>query len=101
MSLSGGQMQRLAVVVSDICGKELLVFDEPTSGLDYRHMKQTADLFLHLKKYGKTTFIITHDPELIAMCCTHILHIEEGEVAEYYPLTAAHRERFLKQFSFQ
>lgn len=35
------------------------------------------------------------------MCCTHILHIEEGEVAEYYPMTAAHREQFLKQFSFQ
>ena len=31
LSLSGGQMQRLAVVVSDICGKELLVFDEPTA----------------------------------------------------------------------
>ena len=101
MSLSGGQKQRVAIASALLADKSVLIFDEPTSGLDYRHMKQTADLFLHLKKYGKTTFIITHDPELIAMCCTHILHIEEGEVAEYYPLTAAHRERFLKQFSFQ
>jgi energy-coupling factor transport system ATP-binding protein len=101
MSLSGGQKQRVAIASALLADKSVLIFDEPTSGLDYRHMKQTADLFLHLKKYNKTTFIITHDPELIAMCCTHILHIEEGEVAEYYPLTAAHREQFLKQFSFQ
>ena len=91
----------MAIASALLADKSVLIFDEPTSGLDYRHMKQTADLFLHLKKYGKTTFIITHDPEFIAMCCTHILHIEEGEVAEYYPLKAAHRERFLKQFSFQ
>lgn len=101
MSLSGGQKQRVAIASALLADKSVLIFDEPTSGLDYRHMKQTADLFLHLKKYGKTTFIITHDPEFIAMCCTHILHIEEGEVAEYYPMTAAHREQFLKQFSFQ
>lgn len=42
LSLSGGQMQRLAVVVSDICGKELLVFDEPTSGLDLKAWKRLA-----------------------------------------------------------
>ena len=100
-TLSGGEKQRVAIASALLADKSVLIFDEPTSGLDYRHMKQTADLFLHLKKYGKTTFIITHDPELIAMCCTHILHIEEGEVAEYYPMTAAHREQFLKQFSFQ
>ena len=42
LSLSGGQMQRLAVVVSEICGKELLVFDEPTSGLDLKAWKRLA-----------------------------------------------------------
>ena len=44
LSLSGGQMQRLAVVVSDICGKELLVFDEPTSGLDLKSMEEVGAL---------------------------------------------------------
>jgi len=37
-------MQRLAVVVSDICGKELLVFDEPTSGLDLKSMEEVGIL---------------------------------------------------------
>lgn len=44
LSLSGGQMQRLAVAVSEVCGKDLLVFDEPTSGLDLRSMEEVGGL---------------------------------------------------------
>lgn len=62
-----------------------LVFDEPASGLDYRHMEQTARLIASLKD-KTTTFIVTHDPELIVRCCTHILHLENGSVEEYYEL---------------
>ena len=46
MSLSGGQKQRVAIASSMLAGKEILIFDEPTSGLDYRHMIQTAELFI-------------------------------------------------------
>ena len=100
MSLSGGQKQRVAIASAILADKSVLIFDEPTSGLDYRHMKQTADMFGRLRQKGNTTFIITHDPELIAMCCTHILHIEKGEVKEFYPLTKAHKEQFMDQFAF-
>ena len=77
MSLSGGQKQRVAIASSILAGKEILIFDEPTSGLDYRHMKTTADMFKNIRKRGKTVLVVTHDPELIAMCCTHVLHIEK------------------------
>ena len=98
--LSGGQKQRVAIASAILADKSVLIFDEPTSGLDYRHMKQTADMFGRLRQKGNTTFIITHDPELIAMSCTHILHIEKGEVKEFYPLTKAHKEQFMDQFAF-
>lgn len=100
MSLSGGQKQRVAIASAVLAEKSVLIFDEPTSGLDYKHMKQTAGLFQKLKERKKTTFIITHDPELIAMCCTHVLHIEHGEVQEFYPLTMDHCRQFMEQFSF-
>ena len=76
MSLSGGQKQRVAIASAILAGKSILVFDEPTSGLDYSHMEQTAKLITSLKG-KKTIFIVTHDPELIIRCCTHILHLEE------------------------
>ncbi len=100
MSLSGGQKQRVAIASAVLAEKSVLIFDEPTSGLDYKHMRQTAGLFRRLKERKKTMFIITHDPELIAMCCTHVLHIEHGEVQEFYPLTREHCGQFMEQFSF-
>ena len=44
LSLSGGQKQRLALAVSLICEREVLVFDEPTSGLDLSSMKEVGKL---------------------------------------------------------
>ena len=93
MSLSGGQKQRVAIASAILAGKEILIFDEPTSGLDFEHMEQTARL---LSSFAgrKTLFVITHDPELIVRCCTHILHLEEGTVLEQYPLTNENKARF-------
>lgn len=85
MSLSGGQKQRVAIASAILADKSILVFDEPTSGLDYCHMEQTAKLITSLKG-KKTTFIVTHDSELIVKCCTHILHLEEGSVQALYEL---------------
>lgn len=85
MSLSGGQKQRVAIASAILADKSILVFDEPTSGLDYCHMEQTAKLITSLKG-KKTIFIVTHDPELIIRCCTHILHLEEGTVYDLYEL---------------
>lgn len=85
MSLSGGQKQRVAIASAILADKSILVFDEPTSGLDYCHMEQTAKLITSLKG-KKTIFIVTHDPELIVRCCTHILHFEKGTVHDLYEL---------------
>lgn len=60
--------------------KQVIVFDEPTSGLDYRHMKKVAENLRELSSLGKTLFIVTHDPELIAECCNYFVFIENGKV---------------------
>ncbi len=80
MSLSGGQRQRTAIAGAIASHKEILVFDEPTSGLDYRHMLEVAGSIHKLADMGKTQFIITHDPELVAACCNYFIFMDGGKV---------------------
>lgn len=98
MSLSGGQKQRVAIASAILADKDILIFDEPTSGLDFRHMKQTARLLFSLCR-RKTVFIVTHDPELIMRCCTHVLHIENGEVCGNYPIDESGTQKLIEFFT--
>ena len=98
MSLSGGQKQRVAIASAILANKSILVFDEPTSGLDHMHMEQTAKMIKSLR--GKrTVFIVTHDLELIAQCCTHVLHIENGQATAIYRADPAGIRRVRDLFS--
>jgi energy-coupling factor transport system ATP-binding protein len=84
-SLSGGQKQRVAIASALCAGKEILFYDEPTSGLDRGGMEHFGEL-LNDMSGEMTSVIITHDPELILKCCTHVLHIENGRVLSFSPL---------------
>lgn len=88
-SLSGGQKQRLAIASAVAAQRTIVFLDEPTSGLDHRHMLRSAELLKELCAGGRTVYVITHDPELIAECCTDIIHMEKGEIAECYPMDDA------------
>ena len=81
-TLYGGQKQRVAVAVSMICKKDLLVFDEPTSGLDFDSMTQVAALIKKLSDAGKVIFIVTHDYEFVCRTCSRVLHFDEGKMME-------------------
>lgn len=80
MALSGGQKQRLAVASAIAADKDFLIFDEPTSGLDYAHMREVAGSITRLARAGKTVFIISHDPELIAACCNYLIFMDGGKL---------------------
>ena len=84
-SLSGGQKQRVAIASAVCAGKEILFYDEPTSGLDRGGMERFAEILRRMQE-KVTSVIITHDPELILQCCTHILHVENGRILGFYPL---------------
>ena len=74
-SLSGGQKQRLAVACALISEKDILILDEPTSGLDGKNMLLIAEELKRAVKKGKTILVITHDEELIAVCCDYRLNL--------------------------
>ena len=90
LSLSGGQKQRLAVAVSLICDRELLIFDEPTSGLDLASMKEVGMLAQELSRRGKILLIITHDVEFMKNICSRILLLSDGRIVA--DLTGEERE---------
>ena len=97
-SLSGGQKQRTAIASALCAKKDVLIFDEPTSGLDRRGMERFGSLLRDLQTSAALSLVITHDPELIMSCCTHILHIENGRVLAFYPLNKAGIERVSSYF---
>lgn len=99
MSLSGGQKQRVAIASAIASGREIIIFDEPTSGLDLRHMKEVAGNLRKLADMGKTLFVITHDPEFILSCCTHLLRLEKGRIAANEPLDVPGTKKMLDHFT--
>lgn len=98
MSLSGGQKQRVAIASAIASNRKIMIFDEPTSGLDYKHMKEVAKVLRQLADTGISLYIITHDVELIAECCTDIICLENGFIKEQYLLDAQGMENIRRYF---
>lgn len=86
-SLSRGQQQRLTVATALTADARVLFFDEPSSGLDRHSMIAVAELLQDLALGGRVVFVISHDPELIAACCSRVVGIEKGRVVTDNPLT--------------
>ena len=65
--LSGGQKQRLAIARAMANDPAIILADEPTGALDSKTGRMVMDLFHQLnKERGKTSILITHNPELAA-----------------------------------
>jgi len=100
MALSGGQKQRVAIGSGVSSGRDIVVFDEPTSGLDYRQMLAVSATLQKLAASGKTLLVITHDPEFILNCCSNIIRMEHGKIAEQYPLQGNQEKLVQEMTSF-
>jgi putative ABC transport system ATP-binding protein len=60
--MSGGEQQRVAIARSLINDPEIIIADEPTSNIDAESIKNLLDIFMDLKKKGKTIIVSSHDP---------------------------------------
>ncbi len=63
-TLSGGMRQRVALVRTLLCRRDLLVLDEPFGALDAMTRSTMQDYLLRLREeFGRTVLFITHDVE--------------------------------------
>lgn len=58
--LSGGEKQRIGIIIAILLDRELYLLDEISSALDEKLKKKVADYFL---KSDKTVLIVSHDRE--------------------------------------
>ena len=75
---SMGMRQRLAIAQAIMENPEFLILDEPFNGLDNQGVKEMRNLFLKLKKEGKTILVASHNTEDIKILCDCVYSMEAG-----------------------
>lgn len=78
--LSGGQIQRAAIIRALLDQPKILLADEPTGNLDSANSNAVIDLFEQLRqKFGTTIIIATHD-SAIANRADYTITIKDGVI---------------------
>ena len=78
MKLSGGERQKLSVVLALIGNPEIVFLDELTTGLDVAARREVWCTLKHLKEKGMTIFLTTHYMEEAENLCDRICLIKNG-----------------------
>ncbi len=78
--LSGGEKQRVALARAKVLAPRLLLLDEPTANLDTDGRRRVLDLLTGLRANGVSVLIACHDREIIQLCGTERLHLEQGKL---------------------
>jgi|KBSSwiStaDraftv2_1062776.scaffolds.fasta_scaffold389348_2 iron complex transport system ATP-binding protein len=80
-TLSGGEKQRVVIASALAQASEMLLLDEPTAALDLGYQFEIAALLRRLNAERGTTMIVsTHDLNLAAAICEHIVLLKGGRV---------------------
>jgi ABC-2 type transport system ATP-binding protein len=82
-SLSGGQMQRLNVLLAIIHKPQILILDEISTGLDVLAREEILSYVQkYIQKGNKTLLIVSHNMDEIRRLCNRVLVFREGKLVE-------------------
>ncbi|MHC0036309.1 ABC transporter ATP-binding protein [Pseudoneobacillus sp. C159] len=86
-SLSGGEIQRVALARGLVLEPDLLLLDEPTANLDPFNVQMIEKAIIHYcEQNGATLMLATHNMNQAKRIGQHGLFIQQGELAESGPL---------------
>ncbi|OUR98677.1 molybdenum ABC transporter ATP-binding protein [Halobacteriovorax marinus] len=89
-SLSGGEIQRVAIGRALISKPKILCMDEPLSALDHQAKNEILLLIESLAKDSKIPIIyITHSPDVVERLADHVALIANGRVERVMTLKEA------------
>lgn len=77
--LSGGERQKLSVVLALLCNPQIVFLDELTTGLDTAARREVWKTLKELKEDGTTIFMTTHYMEEAESLCDRICLIKDGK----------------------
>ena len=79
--LSGGQKQKLTIILALIPDPRLVFLDELTTGLDPKSRRDMWQYIRELQQSGKTIFMTTHYMEEAEYLCNRLAIINHGSLA--------------------
>lgn len=77
--LSGGQVQRLALLLSIVNDPKIVFLDEPTTALDPQARRNIWDVIKQLRAEGRTIVLTTHYMEEAQELCHRLTIIDHGQ----------------------
>ncbi|KGI40001.1 ABC transporter ATP-binding protein [Clostridium tetani] len=81
--ISGGQIQRIAILRVLLLKPKFIVLDEPTSMLDVSVQTQIIQLLKKIQKEFNITYLfISHDLDLVTAFCDEIAVMDKGKIIE-------------------
>lgn len=80
MKLSGGQKQKLSIILALISNPKIIFLDEITTGLDPKARRDMWSMIKDLKKEGRTVFLTTHYMEEAEFLCDRVAIIDNGKI---------------------
>ena len=81
--LSGGQRQKLFIVLALIPQPKVVFLDELTTGLDAKARREVWKILSDLKKKGMTIFLTSHFMDEVEALCDTICILKKGKAVFY------------------